>query len=108
MMAESTDTPQKYGLWDSKEQSWVRNKEYQSLKRASQGADHLDNKYGASRYVPKMLGGGKAAPVSAEGGMKPGQSPSLDNPIQQAKGGLTASRRADGIASRGKTKGRFV
>lgn len=106
-MAENADTPQKYGLWDSKEQSWVRDKEYQSLKRANQGADRLDNKYGASRYIPKLLGG-KAAPVSVEGGMKPGQSPSLENPIQQAKGGVTASRRADGIAQRGKTRGVIV
>ena len=29
-------------------------------------------------------------------------------PTSKKKGGLTASRRADGIASRGKTKGRFV
>jgi hypothetical protein len=61
-------------------------------------------------------GTGKAAPFSPEGGMKPGQSPSLDNPINQAKGGkVTAyakggsvSARADGCAQRGKTKGRIV
>jgi len=29
-------------------------------------------------------------------------------PVKKKKGGLTASRRADGIASRGKTKGRMV
>ena len=29
-------------------------------------------------------------------------------PTEKKKGGLTASRRADGIASRGKTKGRMV
>jgi hypothetical protein len=29
-------------------------------------------------------------------------------PTEKKKGGLTASRRGDGIASRGKTKGRFV
>jgi len=42
------------------------------------------------------------------GGRKPGQSPSLDNPIQKAKGGMTASKRADGCAVKGKTKGRMV
>ena len=51
---------------------------------------------------------GRAAKTDSEGGMKPGQSPSLDNPIQMAKGGMTASKRADGIAQRGKTKGRMV
>lgn len=38
----------------------------------------------ASRYG---RGSGKAAPFYPEGGMRPGQSPSLDNPIQEKKGG---------------------
>ena len=61
-------------------------------------------------------GSGRAASFSPEGGTKPGQSPSLDNPIMQAKGGMTkayakggsVSARADGCAQRGKTKGRIV
>ena len=53
---------------------------------------------------------GRAANADIEGGMRPGQSPSLDNPIKMAKGGKvsSASKRADGCATKGKTKGRFV
>ena len=36
------------------------------------------------------------------------KQPNLFEPTSKKKGGLTVSRRADGIASRGKTKGRFV
>jgi hypothetical protein len=43
--------------------------------------------------------------ASEEGGVK--KLPYIE-PTEKKKGGLTASRRADGIASRGKTKGRFV
>lgn len=32
----------------------------------------------------------------------------MPNPIRKAKGGSVASRRADGIAQRGKTKGRMI
>ena len=38
----------------------------------------------ASRYG---RGSGKAAPLDSEGGMSPGQSPSLYNPIKEKKGG---------------------
>ncbi len=105
-MAEAEDTG-KYGLWDTKEKSWVKGREYGSLSSASKGADRMDNKYGGYRYTPKSIGsvGGGS---NVGGGLKPGQSPSLDNPVQQAKGGLTASKRADGIAQRGKTRGKVL
>ena len=32
----------------------------------------------------------------------------MKKPIKKAKGGMTASSRADGCATKGKTKGRFV
>ena len=53
---------------------------------------------------------GRASSMDLEGGMRPGQSPSLDNPIKMAKGGKvsSASSRAEGCAVKGKTKGRFV
>jgi len=56
----------------------------------------------------KNRSAGRASSMDLEGGMRPGQSPSLDNPIKMAKGGMTASKRADGCATKGKTKGRFV
>lgn len=96
---------QKYGLWDTKEKSWVRGKEYDSLSSANKGADRLDNKYGSYRYTAKAIGGGGGM----GGGLKMGLSPSLENPIQNAKGGkVSASKRADGIAHRGKTRGKLV
>jgi len=118
-MSEAEDTPQKYGIWDTKEKSMVPNREYNSLKSALRGVDRLDNQYGGYRYTTKALpsasggtgGGGRAGGSSGASinlGGKPGTSPSLDTPIQQAKGGVvSASRRGDGIAQRGKTRGKM-
>ena len=63
---------------------------------------------------------GRAMDIDMGGGLRPGQSPSLENPIKQAKGGKvkansnsksssksSASSRADGIAARGKTRGKM-
>ena len=47
----------------------------------------------ASRYG---RGSGRAAPLDLEGGMSPGQSPSLDNPLKQKKGGLIKKKYAMG------------
>ena len=51
--------------------------------------------------------------MSVKGKLYEGRNPEIDDDTREAaggykKGGLTASRRADGIASRGKTKGRMV
>ena len=61
-----------------------------------------------AKPVPASRGGsGRATNLDMEGGMRPG-SPSLENPIKQAKGGVvSASSRADGAAIRGKTRGRI-
>ena len=40
--------------------------------------------------IPASSGSGKAMPFSPEGGMRPGQSPALDNPINMKKGGAIA------------------
>ena len=49
---------------------------------------HFGNKISEVHPRPSSGGGaGKAMPFSPEGGMKPGQSPSLDNPILRKKGG---------------------
>ncbi len=124
-MSEAEDTPQKYGIWDTKEKSMVPNKEYNSLKSALKGVDRLDNQYGGYRYTTKELppvsggaggggggvgGGGRAGGgggASINLGGKLGRSTSLETPIKQAKGGVvSASRRGDGIAQRGKTRGK--
>jgi hypothetical protein len=107
---EIPETPQKYGLWDTKFNSWVRGREYDSLKNASRAGDKLDNQYGAYRYTVKPIGStGGGSSVGGGFGLKPGQSPSLDTPIKEAKGGMvSASKRADGIAQRGKTRGKVV
>jgi len=39
-------------------------------------------------------GSGKAAPFDSEGGMSPGQSPSLYNPIKEKKGGAIKKKPA--------------
>ena len=50
--------------------------------------------------VAKPRPSGRAANADIEGGMKPGQSPSLENPLRQAKGGKV---KAEGMAKGGMT-----
>jgi hypothetical protein len=131
-MADDVDKPERYLIRDTKTGIYKNYDGYSTASRARNAVDKLDNAYGAYRYkvVPYSIatagsfenpdtskaksvtssargGSGRAGPsFSPEGGMKPGQSPSLDNPIMQAKGGSVSSR-GDGIAQRGKTKGRM-
>ena len=106
------DNSQKYGVWDTKERSWVRNKEFDSLKGASRAVDRLDNQYGASRYTAKPLTPSSSGSGGMGGGAM-GTGKGQDtiqhtlNPLKLSKGGK-ASSRADGIAQRGKTKGRTI
>jgi hypothetical protein len=74
-----------------------------------------------AKPVPASRGAsGRAMDIDMGGGLRPGQSPSLQNPIKQAKGGKvttkamakggtirSASSRADGIATKGKTRGKM-
>lgn len=128
-MADDVDKPERYLIRDTKTDTYKNYEGYATASKARSVRDKLDNAYGAYRYkvVPYSVatagsfenpnasksvtssGSGRAGPsFSPEGGMKPGQSPSLDNPINQAKGGkVSASSRGDGIAQRGKTKGRM-
>jgi len=87
----------------------------QQAERSKRTADEI--KKGAEEYknnprydTEKKLRSLQLRGGSLGGGMKPGQSPSLDNPIQMAKGGKvsSASSRADGCAVKGKTKGRYL
>jgi hypothetical protein len=50
----------------------------------------------------------KAAKVPEEVKEELRNDPSIKQFDKKAKGGMTASRRADGIAARGKTRGRMV
>ena len=114
------DNKEPFRLYDNKERAFVNQKDYASQSSAGKVAERKNQEYGSHRYsvekygdsvqrnTPKTGGSGRAVSFDSEGGMKPGQSPSLDNPIMRAKGGMTASSRADGCATKGKTKGRFV
>jgi hypothetical protein len=124
------DKIEPYRLYDNKVGAFVNQKDYASQSSASRVADRKNLEYGAHRYsaekysdivrryTPKNEsvtnsirgGSGRSANIDMGGGIRPGQSPSLENPIRQAKGGKVssfASKRADGIAQRGKTKGRI-
>ena len=130
-MANDVDKPERYLIKDTKTDTYKNYEGYSTASRARNAADKLDNAHGGYRYtvVPYSKatagpsenpnasksvtssvrgGSGRTANIDAEGGTKPGQSPSLDNPIMRAKGGMTVSSRADGCATKGKTKGRFV
>lgn len=123
-----------YRLYDNKERAFVNQKEYASRNSAYRAAERRNLEYGAHRYSaekysdivqqrnmrnapgssnPSGRGAGGAGGGSfnfpGSGGTRPGMSPLDDNLLGLAKGGsVRASRRADGIAQRGKTKGRFV
>jgi hypothetical protein len=120
------DKTEPYRLYDNKERAFVNQKDYASQSSASKSAERKNLEYGSHRYsaekysdivqrnTPKAEpvtssirgGSGRAADMDMGGGMRPGQSPSLENPIRQAKGGKVSSR-ADGIAQRGKTRGKM-
>ena len=88
----------KFGVWDIKTQSWVRNKQYDSVSKANAASNRMDTTYGGSRYIPKLI---------------PSQLPEKisfaepdEQPVGAKRGGYIKS--ADGIASRGKTRGKLV
>lgn len=118
-----SDDFEPYRLYDNQTRAFVNQKEYQSEKSANRIAERRNLEYGGHRYsaekysdvvrrnTPKAGGAGRAAGIDVEGmgGLKPGQSPSLENMIRQAKGGkVSASKRADGAAKRGKTRGKLI
>jgi len=117
------DENEPYRLYDNKSRAFINQKDYASESTANKAAERRNLEFGSSRYsaekysdvvrrnTPKpssMIGGsGRSGNLNIDGGMGVG-SPSLDNPIKQAKGGkVSASTRADGIAQKGKTKGRM-
>ena len=120
------DSAEPYRLYDTQTKAFVSQKEYASQKTATQAAERRNQEYGAHRYsaekysdvvnrnTPKpsssggARGGGGGGGLGALGVMRPGMSPSADNLLNLSKGGMTASKRADGCAIRGKTRGKMV
>jgi hypothetical protein len=126
MMADDINEP--YMLYDTKERAFVSFKEYASRKSANRVADQKNQEYGAHRYQPEKYSDiigrsmkGIDEEPSAGSMRRPmgggrGEGPSKGNLLHEMnpqklykKGGkVSASSRADGIAQRGKTKGRVV
>ena len=117
------DENEPYRLYDNKSRAFINQKDYASESTANKAAERRNLEFGSSRYsaekysdvvrrnTPKPSsitgGGGRSGNLNIDGGMGVG-SPSLDNPIKQAKGGkVSASTRADGCCVKGKTKGRM-
>lgn len=89
-----------YGVWDTQSKSWVRNKQYDSVSKANAASNRLDKTYGGSRYVPKVMPG--SLPES------PAKTSSADteqDTVAAKRGGYVKS--ADGLAQRGKTRGKI-
>lgn len=88
----------KYGIWDVKTQSWVRNKQYDSVSKANAASNRLDTTYGGSRYVPKIVPGQLPEKTSA--------ADTGEQEVAAKRGGYIKA--ADGIATRGKTRGKMI
>ena len=86
-----------YGIWDIKAQSLVRNKTYDSASKANAASNRMDTTYGGSRYVPKLIPGQPVKTSAAEPD---------EQPVAAKRGGFIKA--ADGIAQRGKTRGKMI
>lgn len=81
-------------------------RELEELKRRAKGRasganyDHYNNAAGGAIGKPKPM----PMPLPKD----PTKTPPKSGVKKMAKGGSTASKRADGCATKGKTKGRFV
>ena len=118
------DKDESFMLYDNKERAFISNKEYASRKTANRAADRKNQEYGAHRYSPERYsdiinrqipksGGGSGGAASDTREMQLGAELDPKAMMQRSgmkKGGVvkSASNRADGIAQRGKTKGRMV
>lgn len=86
-----------YGIWDTNTKSLVRNKTYDSVSKANAASNRMDTKHGGTRYVPKIIPGQPLKTSAAE---------SDEQPVAAKRGGFIKS--ADGIAKRGKTRGKMI
>ena len=116
-MEEKESTP-KYHVYDRQTGERANNTEYTSKTGARRARDKLDNKYGGYRYHVKpaetSTGGGRGG----RGGMGGGGMNPIDlervpgkRPLKMKAGGSiksSASKRADGIAKKGKTRGKMA
>jgi hypothetical protein len=114
-MEEKESTP-KYHVYDRQTGERANKTEYKSRAGARRAVDKLDNDYGGYRYHVKpaetSTGGGRGG-MGGGGGMNPIDLERVPGkrPLKMKAGGMvksSASKRADGIAIRGKTKGRMV
>jgi hypothetical protein len=118
-MEEKESTP-KYHVYDRQTGERANKTEYKSRAGARRAVDRLDNEYGGYRYQVKpaetSTGGGRGGMGGVGGGgMNPIDLEKVPGrrPLKMAKGGAvkvksSASKRADGIVKKGKTKGRMV
>ena len=110
-MEEKESTP-KYHVYDRQTGERANNTEYKSRTGARRARDKLDNEYGGYRYHVKpaetSTGGGRGGMGGGGGGMFPDTEKVPGKRPLKMKSGGSASARADGIAIRGKTKGRMV
>jgi hypothetical protein len=115
-MEEKESTP-KYHVYDRQTGERANNTEYTSRTGARRARDKLDNKYGGYRYHVKPaetstgggMGGGRGGMGGGGGGMFPDtEKVPGKRPLKMKKSGGSASKRADGIAKKGKTRGKMV
>lgn len=118
------ETKEAYRLYDNKERAFVNQKDYKSESSANKVAERRNQDFGAHRYsaekysdivrqnTPASKGGGGSGGVSDTREMQLGAD--LDPKAMMRREGykqggkVSASSRGDGIAQRGKTKGRMV
>jgi hypothetical protein len=115
-MEEKENTP-KYHVYDRQTGERANNTEYKSRMGARRARDKLDNEYGGYRYHVKpaetSTGGGRGGMGGGGGGMNPIDLERVPGkrPLKMKAGGSvksSASKRADGIAVKGKTRGKMV
>ena len=110
-MEEKESTP-KYHVYDRQTGERANKTEYKSRAGARRAVDKLDNEYGGYRYHVKpaetSTGGGRGGMGGGGGGMFPDTEKVPGKRPLKMKSGGSASARADGIAKKGKTRGKMV
>jgi hypothetical protein len=105
----------KYHVYDRQTGERANRTEYSSRSRARSAVDRLDNEYGGYRYYVKPVevpSSGRGGIGSAGGGgMNPADIERVPGKKQlkmKSGGMVSASKRADGCAVKGKTRGKMV
>ena len=114
---EEKESTQKYHVYDRQTGERANKTEYKNRAGARRAVDRLDNEYGGYRYQVKpaetSTGGGRGGMGGGGGGMNPIDLERLPGkrPLKMKAGGSvksSASKRADGMAKKGKTRGKMV